>query len=220
MNSLKNIGLDKNSPTETILSTFSEGREPHMAAIGVRRIGENKIELKLFTDTKTYENIKSMKAGIINIISDAKFLIEQGLQNFLSSNNSYEVKESEIVEAPHLAEADAIIEFVAEEMEEKTVTDEIGTSEFAKVIGSVKNVVKKENITPKTFKRPELYLIEVAVLATKAIEANEKGKNNTLENYIDEISYYEEKCKKIAPESEESKIISKIKDHILSNEES
>lgn len=218
MNSLKNIGLDKNLPTETILSTFSEEGEPHMAAIGVRRIGENKIKLKLFTDTETYKNIKRMKAGIINIISDAKFLIEQGLQNFLSSDTSYEIKESEIVEAPYIAEADATIEFETEEIEEKTVTDEIGTSEFAKVIGSVKNVVKKEKIKPKTFKRPELYLIEVAVLATKAIEANEKGKNKTLENYINEISYYEEKCKKIAPESEESKNISKIKEHILSNE--
>lgn len=219
MTLLKNIGLEENTPSETILSTFSKDREPHMAAIGTRKVGEEKIELKLFTDTTTYKNIKRMEAGTINIISNAKFLIKQGLPDFLPLENSPDWEESETVEAPYLHEADCIIEFVVEEIQEKTITDEIGSSNFAKVTGLVKNVVKDEKISPKPFKRPELYLVEVAVLATKAIEANKKGKDETLEKYIDEIGYYEEKCKKIAPKSEESQIISKINDYILSNRE-
>ncbi len=219
MNLLKDIGLEENTPAETILATFTQEQKPHIATIGARKIGENKIGLKLFTDTKTYENISHMKAGTINIVSDAKFLIQQGLPDLIPLEKNYELKKSEHVEAPYINEADAIIEFIVEEMQEKTITDEIGTSEFAKVTGSVKNIVKKDNISPRPFKRPDLYLIEVAVLATKAIEAKKKGKNKSLENYIDEISYYEEKCKNIAPKSEESKIISKIKNHVLSNEE-
>ncbi len=217
MNILKNTGLKENTPSETILTTYSKEQEPHMAAIGTQKIGDDRIELKLFTDTTTYENIKRTEVGTINIISNAKFLIKQGLPDIIPSEKSPGWKKSETVEAPYLSEADAIIEFEVEEMQEKTITDEIGTSKFAKVTGLVKNVVKNEKISPKPFKRPELYLVEVAVLATKAIEANKEGKDETLENYLDEISYYEKKCQKIAPKSEESKIISKIKDYILSN---
>ncbi|KXB05608.1 hypothetical protein AKJ49_00440 [candidate division MSBL1 archaeon SCGC-AAA382A03] len=210
MKLLKKLGLDNNSPSETILTTYDSKENPHMAAIGASMKNKNKIELKLFKNTQTYKNISKQKSGVINIVSDASFLIKQGLPEiFTNKENFHNFTKSENVNAPYLPKASAIIEFEVEEMVEKTVTDAIGSSKISKTTGLVKNI-DILNSYPHPFKRAELYLIETAVLATKAIETKKRDKKALSEKFIAEIKFLQEKCEKIAPNSKELENITKI----------
>lgn len=207
---LNEIGLTESSPAETIVTSFSSGEEPHMAAIGVRKSGDNEIEMKIFPDTRTWKNLNEKEAGVVNIIQNAEFLVKQGLpDDFEGKEKIVSFEKGENVDSPYLSEADAIAEFEVIDTEKKKIEDEIGSS----VVWIVTAAVKKIEIlkcSPRPFKRSELYLIEAATLATKALEAQDKGNDEAFKDLFREIKKFEEKCEKIAPESGEHQLISKI----------
>lgn len=217
MTLLQEIGFDKHSPSETILTTFDKDGNPNASAIGVWKENDAKIKLRLFAGTQTYQNVQNKRVAAINITSDSIFLIKQGLPEIFSAEErEINFKKARKIDAPYLAKADVIIEFEIEEMSEKTITDRIGTSKMAEIIGSVENIVVK-NTNPRPFKRSELYLIESAVLATRVIEARKKGQAEISEEIVEEIKYFKEKCEKIAPKSKELRTIVKILDFFKKN---
>ncbi|KXA96991.1 hypothetical protein AKJ38_02180 [candidate division MSBL1 archaeon SCGC-AAA259I14] len=213
MTILQKIGLDSKSPAETILTTYNQNETPHMSAIGIQTVNEDKIKMKLYTGTKTLQNIQNKKAATINIVNNAVFLSKQGLPEIFSRKiKSSDFAKAKNVNSPYLKQADAIIEFKVEKTIEKTVSDRIGKSNITEVIGSVKNMEVK-NSYPHPFKRAEFYLIESAILATKAIESKKRQKEKLAHEYVEKIEIFKNKCEKIAPESRELKTISEILDY-------
>lgn len=212
---LQEIGITENSPSETIFTTYTPEKKPYNAAIGVKTRNKDKIKSMIFTDTQTYQNIQKNKAAVVNIVEDAKLLVKLGLPYIFPENNkNIEYIESETINAPYLTNADAVIELKIKEITKKKISDKIGTSEAAEITGLVKNIQTKKT-PPRPFKRSELYLIETAVLATKAIVANKKENPSVFQEFVKEIKQYEKKCEKIARKSEERKLITKIKDYLL-----
>lgn len=217
MPSLQDLGLTDNSPSETVLTTFSPEEEFHASAMGVKAIGGGEVKLKIFTATETFRNIDRRGAGTINVVDDAELLVKQGLPQIFSSEN-LEFERSDHVDAPRLLGADAFIEFEVKNVEKEIISDEIGTSEIAHVTGSVKNI-EIGDYSPRPFKRTEFFLIESAIIATRAIEAFREGKEDKANSMIREINRYLKKCQEIAPRSSKTKLIAKILDYLEDQEE-
>ncbi len=216
MVTLDDIGVNEKSIAETIVTSFSPEGEPHMAAIGVRGIGGDRLEMKIFPNTTTWENIKAKGAGVVNITRDAELIARNGLpDDFQKGVRTQELKNAKNVDAPYLQEADAIIEFEVSEIEEEVLEDKIGSSEVMIVTSEVKNIEIFESY-PRAPKRAKLYLIESAVLASKAIESENKGNEESFQNFIKEIERFEKKCGKIAPKSEERQFISEMLKYLKS----
>lgn len=213
MSILREIGLDENSPSEIVLATFDEGGVPNASAVGVWKNGSERVKLRLFAGSQTYRNVKDRKAGTINILSDSLFLIKRGLPEiFPVEGREIEFKNAGNVDAPYLAEADCVVEFEVVKISERIVKDRIGTSKMAEVIGSVENVdIRNEN--PRPFRRTDFYLIESAVLATRAIEARRNCRDDVFEDLIEELKFFKEKCGKIAAKSREMEAIIRISDY-------
>lgn len=217
MPSLRDLGIT-DVPSETVLTTFSPDGKPHASAMGVRAITDREVKLKIFTATKTFQNINRRGAAVVNIVGDAELLVRLGLPQIFPSKN-IEFERSKRVDAPRLLEADAFIEFEVKKVKKDNISDKIGTSEMAYLTGSVKNI-EIGDCSPRAFKRTEFFLIESAIIATRAIEALKRERKNMAEDMIQEINHYLRKCDEIAPHSSEASLIRKIVDSLEVGEES
>lgn len=65
---------------ETVITTLDKNNEPHFAAVGVEIDGNN-LHFYLYKGSRTLENIKERKTGIINIVDKAEYLIKAALRN-------------------------------------------------------------------------------------------------------------------------------------------
>ncbi|KXB06005.1 hypothetical protein AKJ52_02700 [candidate division MSBL1 archaeon SCGC-AAA382C18] len=213
MSLFEKVKLSKNSPSETLLTSFNPKEEPHAAAVGVYGIDREKLKMNLFDDTQTYKNLSKSGEGVVNVVTDPELILKGGLPDiFNRSLGSFDFEMAEEVHAPYISSADAIFEFKIEEMREKTLEDEIGSSKFFETIGLVKNI-KILDKNPNPIKRSDFYLVESAVLASKATVAKKKGNTRKFNDIMEEISLFKEKCQKIAPESKASDLISDILGH-------
>lgn len=214
MVTLAELGLSAESPAEIVLTTLSPTGEPHASTIGAKADGESRIKLKVFTDTKTFENIAHRGAAVINITRDAGLLAGLALKEILGfEQESLRFEKSKHVDAPRLLGADAFIEFEVEEMERASVSDEIGISEVAYITGRVKGIEAKRR-PARPFKRADFFVIEAAIAATRAIEALKRGRREVAGKFLGELEGYLGACERVAPGSREAGLIAKIADSL------
>lgn len=208
--SLNEIGLAKQSPAEIVLTTFSSDKKPHASVAGVVATGRSRVLLRIFTKTRTFQNIIRWRAAGINIVRDVNLLASvalKGIPRFDKFSPKFE--KSNHVNAPRLAEADAHLEIEVESVKIENISDEIGTSEVAYITASVKNIgVVNPSIRP--FKRSEFFVIESAILATRIWEAFKNGRNEIAKKKLIELDEYVERCRRIAPNSGDLKLVVKI----------
>lgn len=210
--SLTRIGLEKQSPAEIVLTTFSPDKKPHASVVGVRAIGSSRVLLRIFTNTRTFKNILQSRAAVINIVRDVNQLASLALKRFPSFGKiTLKFEKSEYVNAPRLAKTDAHVEVRIEKVKRTKISDEIGSSEVAYVTARVKNI-KVINPSIHPFKRSEFFVIESAVLATRIKEALKNDREEVAKKKFIELSGYVKKCRRIAPNSEELNLMLKIKD--------
>jgi hypothetical protein len=209
ISNLKKLGFTIDCPAETIVTTFSVNGKPHASPMGTWLKKSGEIELRIHTSSRTFQNIVRTRAAVINISRDPKLLASQALKDVFKSKTSLKFKKSKFVDAPKLSNADAWIELEIKNLDKMKISDEIGTSEIARVVGMVRNIeVSKPSIYP--LRRASFFLLESAILATKAIEAFKRGKDDVAEKIIQEIENYRERCRKVACCSSEMKMIEKI----------
>lgn len=210
MSLLAEMGLTEGSPAEIVLTTFSFKGRPHASAMGVKARGRSKVVLAVFTNTKTFQNLLRSKAAVINIVKDVEFLVSLALKDLLGFNETaLKFKKSEHVNAPKLEEADAYVEIETEKVEKAKISDEVGSSEVAYITARIKNIeVLNPSVHP--FKRSELFIIESAVLATRIREALKNNRKEAAERLFLELNKYRDKCRRIAPNSRELNLITRI----------
>ena len=210
MASLRELGLVEESSAEIILTTFYPNMKPHASVMGVKARGEHDVLLKIFVGTDTFQNIWASRSATINIVSDAELLTKVALADLLGFDESaLEFENSKYVNAPKLKGVDAHVEIQVEDVRRIRLRDEIGTSDVAYVKAAVKNIeILKPRIRP--FRRTELFLIEVAILATRVMEAMRRGRIEIAKRMFEKLSEFEKVCKRIAFESKESRLITNI----------
>ncbi len=209
MSSLDEIGLTWH-PAEVIISTFNPDGLPHAAVVGVRKVGELEVGVKVFTDTHTFRNLEKWKGATINLTEDAKLLVRIALKKLLGfSENQLKFARSKMVNAPRVIGLPAYADLEVKEITKEKLSDELGESEIAYITLTVKKIeVAKPFVRP--FKRSDFFLIESAVLATKVMKAIEGGKTEEAKRRLGKIEEYKRLCDHIAPSSEESAIIAEI----------
>jgi hypothetical protein len=215
--SLAGVGLAEGSPAEVVLTTFSPNGRPHASVMGVKARGKSNVALRVFTNTETFQNLCRSKAAVLNIVRDVELLASIALRDPLGFDESLlKFKRSRYVNAPKLEGADAWVEVEIQRMRRKKILDEVGSSEVAYVTARVKNIeILNPGIHP--FKRSELFVIEVAVLATRIIEALKNNKRGAAKKLFLELKEYEKKCLRVAPQSGELNLIMKIIDSLKSS---
>lgn len=206
---LARVGLTLGSPAEVVVTTFSSRRKPHAAVMGVRRLG-GKVGLRVFTDTRTFKNLLGSKAAVINVVGDAELLARIALGGILGRPR-LKFTHSRRVEAPRLKGAEAYVEVEVERIELEKVLDEVGSSEVAQVLAQVKHVEVVEP-RPKPFKRPEFFLVEAAILATRIKKALENHRLTAAKKLLKELEGYASKCRRVAPDSKELKLLTRVED--------
>jgi hypothetical protein len=204
------VGLNTESPAEIVLTTFYPDKRPHASTIGVKASGKSKVLLRIFTATDTFRNITKSKAAIINIVGDVKLLANLALKDLLGFKESMlSFENSKYVDAPRLKGADAHIEIEVKTIRKKRIFDELGTSEVAHLTAEVKNIdVKNPRIHPP--RRSESFVIESAIMATRAMVALKRGEKKIAKKLFRRLNDYKEECELIAPNSRESCLIAKI----------
>ncbi len=214
MVSLKDVGITHDSPAEVVLTTFYPNGNPHAAIVGVTAKGEKLLLLRIFLDTKTYQNVVAAKSGVINITNNAELIAKIALPDISGlDEKTLDYKNSEYVNAPKLTGADAHVEIVTSNIQEAQWSDDIGASKVAHIITYVKNIeLSKPSTHP--FKRTDSFLIESAVLASKALEALKNDRTEVAKKLLKKIDQYKSECKRIAPESKYFYFISKITSYL------
>lgn len=207
--SLQQLGFNTYCPLEVILTTYSPKGKPHASSIGVRMSKSDEVEMKIFTSSQTFQNIAKTGAAVINVVDDSKLLASQALKEIPGFDEKLEFEESHYVNAPRLSSACAHIELEVKNVNKMSISDEIGASEVASVKGVVKNIEIVKRL-PRPFKRADFFLVESAIFATRAIEALKRGKSDVARNLIREIDIHREKCSRIAPNSPEMEMITRI----------
>lgn len=212
MSSLSEIGLSEQSPAEIVLTTFSPDKRPHASVVGIKAMGGSKVLLRIFANTRTFQNILQSRAAVINIVRDVNLLASLALKRFPRfSKIAPKFEKSGHVNAPRLAKTDARVEVEVEKVERTKISDEIGSSEVAYITARVKNIeVINPSIHP--FKRSKFFVIESAILATRIKEALKNGRDEVAKKKFLELSEYVEKCRRIAPHSGELNLMVRIKD--------
>ncbi len=214
MSLLQEMGFRRDSPAEVILTSYTPDGKPHGAAVGIYALGDEKIKMNIFADTQSYENLSETGSGVVNVVSDPDFFVKGGLTDLNDRiPTSFEFEDAEFVNAPYLENANAAIEFEVEEMKEKEINDDIGVSKFFEVVGAVRNVEIIKSI-PRSPRRADFYLIESAIIATKAIEADKKGNRSKFEDLMEEILFFKNRCEKISSEDEKCLLIQEIVDYL------
>lgn len=217
MPTLEELGVTVESPVETVLTTYSDEREPHASAVGIWKANNQNIKLKLFTKTKTFQNIQETKSGAINFLKDVETITKLGLAEIFPNKKKLQFESAKSVNAPRISGSDAFIEFKVNGTKRRTISDEIGKSEIAEITGLVTNIEGQKRL-PRPFKRSEFFLIEAAIYASKALEARKKGNGKILKSKVEEIEYYQVKCDNVAPESNEAELISEILNYFKEDE--
>ncbi len=209
--SLEEIGLSGKSPSEIVLTTFSPDKRPHASVAGITTMGNSKVLLRIFTDTKTFKNIIRNKAAVINIVKDVNLLASIALRDFpLFGKISLKFEKSGHVKAPRLAKHDAHVEIEVTGVKREKISDEIGSSEVAHIVAKAISI-GVTNPSPHPFKRSEFFVIESAILATRINEALKRDRGEVARKKFLELSEYVEKCRRIAPRSKDLKLMTKIK---------
>jgi len=205
---LTSIGLKINYLYEVLATTYSIKNNklvPNTAAMGIRLLENNTIQISPFPNTTTYKNLDSTKLIALNFVDDIfLYAIASLKSNFTSSSietvteqfynlypfdvkNEHEaifkgITRDNRIHLPYLNQAWAIISCVATNKNQTVKKDNLGKVELVELKLSVIFYEKfKESFN--LYNRAENLTLETIVLATKLYVAKEK-KDKTLFNKI------------------------------------
>lgn len=199
-NDLSEFGFEKNCIAETIISTYTDDREPTAAPMGVITEDLRTIILKIYRKSQTYKNLIFYKCGVINITQDPELfyrtLFKETNPNGIIPRNWF--IHAENVDSPRLRNIDVCLEFRitnVEELEDKALF----TCRIEKI-----NLVKVPFI--RVYSRVYPAVIE-SLIHTSKLEYYLSKDFKKAEELIRLIKHYSELVNRIAPNSSYSEIM-------------
>ena len=113
MKRLQEIGMQKNWIYEVIVSTYYAGT-PHAAPMGIWTEDYDTLNMAIYKDSKTLENIMKEKEFTANFVDDVTLFYES-----LFSKDKIAFKRLKQINAPFIKDASAIIECKVKHIEEE-----------------------------------------------------------------------------------------------------
>ncbi len=210
MNSLDDLNLHPNRTYETIVTTLNPTGRPNSATIGVRRVKDDKLQLKVFEGSNTYENLKNTESDFgVNIIvfDQYNLAIQAAVTGWGVPEPEFELSDYDYEDKiPFLRSAKGWVVCAIETRSDPEVTDDYGTTKVLDMIAKIKKIKINDKIEAPLTRSKDLPLLDAAVLATRfkvsngdvkiklknkikkfielAIEQNPNEENNKLINLI------------------------------------
>ncbi|MCK5559879.1 MAG: DUF447 family protein [Thermoplasmata archaeon] len=169
--SLDDLNIHPNITYETIVTTLSPTGRPNSAAIGIQRIANDRLQLKIFEGSNTYDNLKNTEAKFgINILNIDQFdlAIKAALTGWGGLEPEFVLEDYEYQsKTPFLKVAKCRVVCDAESYSVNKVTDDYGTTQIMEIIANINNIIIKDKIETPLTRSEALPLLEAAVWATR-----------------------------------------------------
>ncbi len=169
---LLDIGIKRGSLCELIVTTSHEDDSPNAAPMGIRGIDGRSFEMRVHTDTDTYENLMRGRRCALNVIHDPLVFLRCALQGHKSGSSEVESVSFETSEGsgvPYLSEAQAYVEAVLGDADILDMVDPRGSAKVAKTVFRVRDirVLKPYPVAPN---RGFFAGLELAIALTRGLQ--------------------------------------------------
>lgn len=186
---LDELGFLKNVIIETVVTTYGADARPNAAPMGVVRVGKDEVEIRPYKDTRTYENLRSTKATVVNVTDDVNVFYATTFKERGDVPTEWFEKGS-TVNAPRLRDASACIEVEAIDTHDVS-------AERAAFRCKVKLIEVKKTV-PSAFNRSVSATIESVIHATRVKVLLQKGKTKEADELIRLIDHYKKIVESVA----------------------
>jgi len=204
--SLFDLGFHKGSIYETIITTFDSKNRPHAAPMGTTVTSASNLILRPFIDTETFKNLRARGCGVLNVTSDPRMFHRTALKNerWVGKPPKTWFESAKKVDAPRLSSSDSYVEFSVSSIS----TDELRSIARCKVVHTE---FTERKVAP--YCRGTFVAVESIIHATRARELI-KSRPREARKLIELIRYYGELVDRVAPGSNEAKIVHDILTHM------
>jgi len=201
---LIDLGFLKGIIMETIVTTYNVDGLPNAAPMGVTTKNTQRIIIKPYTSTLTYENLRLKRCAVINLTSNPELYYRTAFKEAnpksIMPQSSFE--KAETIDAPKLRLADAHIEVVVVDISALE-------TERAKVICQVK-LIKAPKVLPSVYCRASSAIIEAVIHATRVktfIRHTDRQKRKHALKLLERIKECNDIVNRVAPNSRYSEIM-------------
>ena len=173
MNNIKrldSINMELGITYETLVTTLNPGNQPNAAAVGVRRVDEDKLRLKVFEGSNTFENLRTADTFGINILETDQYdlAVKAALKGWGDTEPEFESSGYEFDNnIPFLKAAKCWIVCKIETSSIKELTDEYGKTYVMEIVAQTQDLILLEKIKTPLTRSPDLPILEAAILATR-----------------------------------------------------
>ncbi len=157
MVTLADLGFCENTICETILCTFNPDGSPNAAPMGAAIQNSQQVTLTIFNSAETLKNLQTTKAATLNLTGNIDFYYKSALKEESLPREWF--KKSDIVNAPKLTNADAVISVTLEGL---TPVD----AQRTKVTCAVKQI-DAPKVYPQSYCRAAPAVLEAIIHATR-----------------------------------------------------
>ena len=213
MTELAELGFSKGVIVETVVSTYTVVGQPNAAPMGVIMENAQRIMLRIYTSSLTYENLQSKRCAVVNVTSDPELFYRTA---FKEANPKGRIpqewfEKAENIDAPRIHTADAHIEVAVADI---TPFD----AERAEVLCNIK-FAKASNVLPKVYCRASFATIEAIVHATRVkafMTEGDRQKREQALKLVEIIKEHHDVVDRVAPNSRYSEIMADLDKRIKS----
>ena len=213
MTKIADLGFSKQAIVETLVSTYNVDGQPNAAPMGATMEKAQRMTLRIYTSSSTYNNLQSKRCAVVNVTSDPELFYRTAFKEFNPKDRMPQklFEKAETVDAPRLRTADAHIEV--------TVTDILSLNKDKAEITCKVKLVKAPTVLPKVYCRASFATIEAIIHATRVkayITQGNRQKQEQALKLLETIRECRDVVNHVAPNSRYSKIIADLTQHINS----
>lgn len=191
---LDELGFFRSTIVETIVTTCGEDGKSDIAPMGVVRTADTELEIRPFTATKTYENLKATRAAVVNVLQDVEVFYVTAFKDEEGGKikNDWFLKAA-TVKASRLKGADAYVE-----------VDVTGYHDLPPERGTFKceaKLVEVRRVIPWVYSRGTFATIEAIIHATRIKSLLQEGRERDAEELIRSFDYCKNVIARVCPKS-------------------
>ena len=168
--SLNDLKIQANKTYETIVTTVNSNGKSNAATIGIQRVPDDKLQLKIYDGSNTFKNLKRNVNFGINIIDTSQYehAIIAALNGWGNLEPEFELEEYEVVDnIPFLKFAKCHIICKIDSHNIYDITDKYGSNKLLELKASIKKLIIQDIIEEPLIRNKNLPLLEAAILATR-----------------------------------------------------
>ncbi len=202
MTNLSDLGFSKDTIAETILSTYNPDMEPNAAPMGVIMQSDQQLAINLFNSSQTSRNLQTNRFAVLNLTGNIEIFYKAAFKETNPCGRLPQewFEKAQVVDAPKLRMADAVIEVSVKELvplsEQKT-----------QAVFNVE-LVAANQWYPQVYCRAFSATLEAIIHATrvKALISDEK-EQETVSKLLATIESSSDVVNRVAPNSSYTKIM-------------